>query len=78
MFPVFPVLFPVCSQISASAFNLFPMFSVLDARAISTVFCIPILQPWNTGNSGNSTEIEDVAESSPVEQPWNDWESCTG
>ena len=61
MFPVFPVLFPVCSQIPANAFNVFPMFSIPDARAISAVFCIPFSQPGNTGNNGNSIEIEGVA-----------------
>jgi hypothetical protein len=61
LFPVFPVLFPVCSQIPANAFNVFPMFSVPDARAISAVFCIPFSQPGNSGNNGNSIEIESVA-----------------
>ncbi len=46
MFPVFLVLFPVCSQILANAFNVFSMFSISDARAISPVFCIPLLQAW--------------------------------
>ena len=58
MFPVFPVLFPVCSQIPANGFNVFSMFSVPDVRAIGAVFCIPFSQPGNTGNNGNSIEIE--------------------
>ena len=74
MFPVFPVLFPVCSQIPANGFNVFPMFSVPDARAISAVFCIPFLHAGNTGNSGNSIEMEVLARRATVEQPWNDWE----
>ena len=77
MFPVFPVLFPVCSQIPANGFNVFSMFSVPDARAISAVFCIPFSQPGNTGNNGNSIEIEGVARRSPVEHPWNDWEQMS-
>jgi hypothetical protein len=60
LFPVFPVLFPVCSQIPANAFNVFLMFSIPDARAICAVFCIPSSQPGNTGNNGNSIEIEGV------------------
>ena len=60
MFPVFPVLFPVCSQIPANAFNVFSMFSVPDARVIRPVFCIPFSQPGNTGNNGNSIELEGV------------------
>jgi hypothetical protein len=61
LFPVFPVLFPVCSQILANAFNVFSMFSIPDARAIGAVFCIPFSHPRNTRNSGNSIEIEGVA-----------------
>jgi len=61
MFPVFPVLFPVCSQIPANAFNVFPMFSISDTRAMSAVFCIPFSLPENPGNNGNSVEIERVA-----------------
>ena len=53
LFPVFPVLFPVCSQISANAFNVFPMFCVPEACAINAVFCIPFSQPENTGNNEN-------------------------
>jgi hypothetical protein len=74
LFPVFPVLFPVCSQIPANAFNVFPTFSVPDARAISAVFCIPFSQPGNTGNNGNSNRDRRCCASSTVEQWWNDWE----
>ena len=38
MFPVFPVLFPVCSHFAASAFIEFPVFSVVPACSISAIF----------------------------------------
>jgi hypothetical protein len=40
---------------------VFPMFSISDTRAMSAVFCIPFSLPENTGNNGNSVEIERVA-----------------
>jgi hypothetical protein len=58
---VFPVLFPVCSQTPVNTFNVFPMFSVPEAGAISAFFCIPFLQPGNTGNNGNSIAIQGPA-----------------
>jgi hypothetical protein len=58
---VFPVLFLACSQTPVSAFNVFPMFSVPAAGAISAFFCIPFLQPGNTGNNGNSIAAEGLA-----------------
>jgi hypothetical protein len=71
---VFPVLFPVCSQIPANAFKVFPMFFVPGVRAISPVSVFPFSQPRNTGNNGNPIEIQGVARRATVEQPWNDWE----
>jgi hypothetical protein len=61
MFPMFPVLFPVCSQFSANASIVFPAFLVSAARAINAVFCIRFLQAGNTGNSENSIAIERFA-----------------
>jgi hypothetical protein len=67
MFPLFPVLFPVCSHFSTPAFIVFPPFSVSAARAMSTVSCIPFLSGWNTGNSGNRRDVEVLARPAP----WN-------
>ena len=61
MFPVFPVLFPVCSQSSANAFNVFPMFSVPATRVMSADFRIPFLHSENTGNSGNAMAKQGLA-----------------
>jgi len=55
---MFPVVFPVCSQTPVSAFACSPMFSVPEAGAINAVFCIPFLQPGNSGNNGNSIAAE--------------------
>ena len=72
MLPVFPVLFPVCSQFPANGFIVFPTFRASAARAMSTVSCIPFLhageQQWELdSNIGTCT-------SSAVEQTWNHWE----
>ena len=67
MFPVFPVLFPVCSQFPANGFIVFPVFPVSAARAISAVSCIPFFSAGNTGNNGNSIEIEGL----PRRARWN-------
>jgi hypothetical protein len=64
---VFPILFPVCSQTPVNAFNVFPMFSVPEAGAISVFFCIPFLQPGNSGNNGNSIATKGLAR----RLPWN-------
>ena len=67
MFPVFPVLFPVCSQLRASSLIVFPVFPVSAARAMSTVSCIPFLRAGNTGNSGNLMVMEGLLH----RPPWN-------
>jgi hypothetical protein len=61
MFPVFPVLFPVCSQFPTNDFIVFPAFPLSAARAMSTVSYIPFLHTRNTGNSGNSMVMEGLA-----------------
>jgi hypothetical protein len=53
MFPVFPVLFPVCSQFPAKCFIVFPAFPVSGARYMSAIPCIAFFHTGNTGNSGN-------------------------
>ena len=67
MFPVFPVLFPVCSQLRVSGFIVFPAFPVSAARAMSAISCIPFSFAGNTGNSGNWIAVEDL----PRPEPWN-------
>ncbi len=67
MFPVFPVLFPVCSQFSGNRFIVFPAFSVYAARAMSAISCIPFLFTGNTGNCGNGIEKGGLA----FRKPWN-------
>jgi hypothetical protein len=67
MFPVFPVLFPVCSQFPANGFIVFPAFPVSAARFMSAIFCIPFLFTRNTGNRGNWIEVEGL----PLPTPWN-------
>jgi hypothetical protein len=67
MFPVFPALFPVCSQFLANGFIVFSVFPVSAARAMSTVSCIPFLHSGNTGNSGNWIAVEGLA----PRAPWN-------
>jgi hypothetical protein len=52
MFPVFPVLFPVCSYFPTPAFIVFPPFSVSTARGMSTVSRIPFLRAGNMGTVG--------------------------
>jgi hypothetical protein len=74
MFPVFPVLFPVCSHFPANGFIVFPAFPVSAARAMSTVSCIPFLYDGNTGNSGNRIALERLPGFGAVEQTWNDRE----
>jgi hypothetical protein len=74
MFPVFPVLFSVCSHFPAKGFIVFPAFPVSAARAMSTVSCIPFLHAGNTGNSGNWIALERLADSARVEQTWNNRE----
>ena len=61
MFPVFPVLFPVCSQFPTNDFIVFPAFPLSAARVMSTVSYIPFLHARNTGNSGNSMAMEGLA-----------------
>ena len=58
MFPVFPVLFPVCSHFPAIGFIVFPAFPVSAARTMSTVSCILFLHAGNTENSGNWIALE--------------------
>src|ERR1051326_8736096 len=70
MFPVFPVLFPVCSQLRASSLIVFPVFPVSAARAMSTVSCNPFLHAGNTGKwelDGNGRTFASGA----LEQTWN-------
>ena len=78
MFPVFPVLFPVCSQFRANAFNVFLVFSVSAADSISAVSYIPFLQ---AGNDGTWIAIELLAclswTSSPTTTTGNDWEQIS-
>ena len=66
MFPVFPVLFPVCSQSLRNGFIVF-CFPVFAARGISAVSCINFLRSGNTGNSGNWIEMEGL----PLRASWN-------
>ena len=67
MFPVFPVLFPVCSQLRANGLMVFSVFPVSAARGISAISCVPFLFTGNTGNSGNWIAVEDL----PRPEPWN-------
>ena len=67
MFPVFPVLFPLCSQLQPNGLIVFPAFPVSAARAMSAVFRIPFLQAGNTGNSGNWVGMEEL----PGRASWN-------
>jgi hypothetical protein len=67
MFPVFQVLFPVCSQFQANGLSVFPAFPVSAARSVSAISCIPFLLTGNTGNSGNWIEMEGL----PLRAPWN-------
>ena len=67
MFPVFPLLFPVCSQFRTSGFIVFPAFPVSAARAMSAISCIPFLRTRNTGNSGNWIALKGL----PRPAPWN-------
>lgn len=67
MFPVFPVLFPVCSQFPSNRFIVFLAFSVSAARAMNPIFSIPFLHAGNTGNSGNRIAVEGV----PQRARWN-------
>jgi hypothetical protein len=74
MFPVFPVLFPVCSQFPANGFIVFPTFRASAARAMSTVSCILFLhagehwEQWELDSNGSTFT------SNAVEQMWNHWE----
>ncbi len=70
MFPVFPVLFPVCSQFAAHGFIVFPAFPISAARVMSTMSCIPFLHAGNTGNSGNSGNWIAI-EGLPLWARWN-------
>lgn len=67
MFPVFPVLFPVCSQFPDKVFIVFPAFPVSAARFMSAISCIAFSHTGNTGNSGNWIEAEGL----PLRPPWN-------
>ena len=67
MFPVFPVLFTVCSQFQANGLIMFPAFPVSAARAMSAISCIPFLHAGNTGNSGNWVAMEGLLHRAP----WN-------
>jgi hypothetical protein len=67
MFPLFPVLFPVCSQCQANEFIVFRAFPVSAVRAVSAISSIPFLHAQNTGNSENWTEMEGLARPAP----WN-------
>jgi hypothetical protein len=67
VFPVFPVLFPVCSQCEPNGFIVFPAFPVSAVRAVSVSSCIPFLHAGNTGNSENWTATEGL----PHRTPWN-------
>ena len=67
MFPVFPVLFPVCSQFPGNHFIVFSEFPISAARAMSAISCIPFLHAGNTGNSGNWIAMEGL----PHRAPWN-------
>ena len=67
MFPVFPVLFLVCSQFQANGLGVFPAFRVSAARAMSAISYISFLFTGNTGNSGNWIEMEGL----PLRAPWN-------
>jgi len=77
LFPVFPVLFPVCSQVPANVFNVFPMFSVPDNRAISAVFCIPFFAALEYWEQWELNRDRRCCASNTVEQSWNDWEQIS-
>ena len=74
MFPVFPVLFPVCSQFPTNDFIVFPAFPLSAARVMSTFSYSPFLahqehwEQWELDGNGRTCS------SSAVEQTWNDWE----
>jgi hypothetical protein len=67
MFPLFPVLFPVCSPCQGNGFIVFPAFPVSAVRAVSAISSIPFLHAGNTGNSGNWTAMEGL----PHRARWN-------
>ena len=73
MFPVFPVLFPVCSQ-SGSMNSLRSQCSGLPATTLMDA----VVALWqyfqttrNTGNIGNKIEASRVGLDSRVERTWN-------
>lgn len=77
MFQVFPVWFPVCSQVHRQSFHRVPCVLSSAARAMSIVSCIPSLHRGNAGNSGNWRASEGLARPSAVEQTWNDREQVS-
>jgi hypothetical protein len=52
MFPVFPVLLPVCSQFQANGLGVFRAFPVSAARAMSAISCISFLFTGTLGTVG--------------------------
>jgi hypothetical protein len=74
MFPVFPVLFPVCSHCPASGFMVFPAFPVFAARAVSSVSCIPFLHPREHWEQWEPDSNVGTFRLGAVEQTWNDRE----
>ena len=52
MFPVFPVLFPVCSQSQANGLIVFPAFPVSVARAMSAILLFLSCTPGTLGRVG--------------------------
>ena len=73
MFPVFPVLFPVCSQPWRNEFFMFPVFwiSSLDTRGHNGHIWLYLQPIRNTGNTRNTPETSRFGLGSHVEQTWN-------
>jgi hypothetical protein len=73
MFPVFPVLFPVCSQSSASEILKFPVFSVPghDPYGLSVLVMAISSTTKNTGNIRNRIEMARFRRGAHVEHAWN-------
>ena len=60
MFPVFPVLFPLCSQFPTNDFIMFPAFPLSAARAMSTVSIFPSCTPGTLGTVGTRWQWKDL------------------
>jgi hypothetical protein len=54
MFPVFPVLFPVCSQFPANGFIVFPAFLFPRSRYEHSFLAFPSCTPGTPGTVGTA------------------------